>query len=95
MLNVGLDRGTGNPAVVTDSLRRARERWLDRAVGGLAAPRPLRARHHQAPEEATANELRDAVRAHPSHLALQRHLTAISEGWTAKYLERALPHSNL
>ena len=25
--------------------------------------------------EATANELRDAVRAHPSHLALQHHLT--------------------
>ena len=30
--------------------------------------------------EATANELRDAVRAHPSHLALQRHLTRTSEG---------------
>jgi site-specific recombinase XerD len=30
--------------------------------------------------EATANELRDAVRAHPSHLALQRHLTTTSEG---------------
>ena len=28
--------------------------------------------------EATANELRDAVRAHPSHLALQHHLTANS-----------------
>ncbi len=30
--------------------------------------------------EATANELRDAVRAHPSHLALQSHLTTSSEG---------------
>ena len=30
--------------------------------------------------EATANELRDAVRAHPSHLALQRHLMTSSEG---------------
>ncbi|HSH22810.1 MAG TPA: tyrosine-type recombinase/integrase [Acidimicrobiales bacterium] len=30
--------------------------------------------------EATANELRDAVRAHPSHLALQDHLTRSAEG---------------
>ena len=30
--------------------------------------------------EATANELRDAVRAHPSHLALQHHLATSPEG---------------